>query len=222
MSKNHPGGLSGRRVMPKIVTHHANVDCPERCFVRLFKKYHQLCPPDAPPHAFYLQPCHQPTSTCWFSKRPLGHTTLGKTVGRICKSAGITGYKTNHSLHATTTTRLYQSGVDEQLVMERTGHRSLDGVRSYKRTSDCQRLALSDILNKEISSHQPTVTTCPVVPLVQSALSNQLLQGLSIPSATFSHCEVHFHVGSTGTDVKMAEPPRKRRRAWILDDSDSD
>lgn len=154
-------------------------------------------------------------------KKLLGHTTLGKTVGRICKSAGITGYKTNHSLRATTTTRLYQSGVDEQLVMERTGHRSLDGVRSYKRTSDCQRFALSDILNKETSSLQPTR---PVVPLVQSALSNQLLQGLSIPSATFSHCEVHFHVGSTGTatDVKTAEPPRKRRRAWIIDDSDSD
>ena len=77
----------------------------------------------------------------------LGHTTLAKTVTRLCKLAGIEGYKANHSLRATTTSRLYQSGVDEQLVMERTGHRSLEGVRSYKRTSDVQREALSDILN---------------------------------------------------------------------------
>ena len=62
--------------------------------------------------------------------------------------AGIPGYKTNHSLRATAATRLYQSGVDEQLVMERTGHQSLEGVRSYKRISDIQREALSDILNK--------------------------------------------------------------------------
>ena len=51
------------------------------------------------------------------------------------KEAGIIGYKTNHSLRATAAIKLYQSGVDEQLIMERTGHRSLDGVRSYKRTS---------------------------------------------------------------------------------------
>ena len=51
----------------------------------------------------------------------------------------------NHSLRATAATRLYQSGIDEQLVMERTGHRSLEGVRSYKRTSDTQREVSSDI-----------------------------------------------------------------------------
>ena len=83
----------------------------------------------------------------WFSNKPLGHQTLSTTVARLCKSAGISGFKTNHSLRATAATRLYQSGVDEQLVMERTGHRSLDGVRNYKRTSNAQREELSDILN---------------------------------------------------------------------------
>ena len=70
-------------------------------------------------------------------------------MARLCKQAGIEGYKTNHSLRATTTTRLYEKGVDEQQIMERTGHRSLEGVRSYKRTSDRQRRALSDVLNRE-------------------------------------------------------------------------
>ena len=51
----------------------------------------------------------------------------------------------NHSLRATATSRLYHSRVDEQLVMERTGHKSMDGVCSYKRTSDQQREVLSDI-----------------------------------------------------------------------------
>ena len=65
----------------------------------------------------------------------------------MCKAAGIHGYKTNHSLRATAATRLYQAGVDEQLIMEVTGHQSLDGVRSYKRTSQEQREELSDIMN---------------------------------------------------------------------------
>ena len=70
---------------------------------------------------------------------------------RLCAAAGIGGFKTNHSLRATAATRLYQSGVDEQLVMERTGHRSLEGMRTYKRTS---REALSDIQDINLYSSQ--------------------------------------------------------------------
>ena len=54
---------------------------------------------------------------------------------RLCDSVGIEGFITNHSLRATAATRLYESGVNEQLIMERTGHRSLEGIRSYKRTT---------------------------------------------------------------------------------------
>ena len=95
ISKNHPGGLKGRKMKPKVVYQHANLDNPKRCFVALFKRYRELCPQDAPPDAFYLKPSRAPTPTCWFSKYPLGHTTLGKTVARLCKLAGIKGYMTN-------------------------------------------------------------------------------------------------------------------------------
>ena len=126
LSKNHPGGLKGRKITPKIVLHHSNTERPERCFVRLFKRFTELCPKDAPPHAFYLRPAQSPTSTCWYSTVPLGHTTLSNTVARVCKLAGIKGFKTNHSLRATATSRLYQAGVDEQQAMEITRHRSLE------------------------------------------------------------------------------------------------
>lgn len=65
----------------------------------------------------------------------------------MCQQAGIPGYHTNHSLRATTATHLYQAGVHEQMVMESTGHHSLEGIQSYKRISKEQRIALSDILN---------------------------------------------------------------------------
>lgn len=158
LSKNRQGGIKGRNTKPKVVCHHSNIENPERCFVRLFKKYISLCPDTPQLGSFYLQPLSKPTPTCWYSSKPLGHNTLTKTIGRLCEEAGIMGYKTNHSLRATTATRLYQSGVDEQLVMERTGHRSLDGVRSCKRTSNEQLEALSDILNRKIArfDHSPT------------------------------------------------------------------
>ena len=68
----------------------------------------------------FLLPLHSPTPTCWFSHCPMGHHPLcpGYATG------GIEDYKTNHSLRATSTSRLYQSGVDEQLIMEWSGHRT--------------------------------------------------------------------------------------------------
>ena len=54
----------------------------------------------------------------------------------------------NHLLRVTAATRLFQQSVDEQLIMSRTGHRSIDGVRTYKRVSESQQLALSNVLNR--------------------------------------------------------------------------
>ena len=107
---------------PKIVTHHANAENPARCFVRLFKLYLSVCPSDAPAGAFYLSPLKTLKTGCWFSISPIGKNKLSKAIANMCKECGIQGYKTNHSLRATAATRLYMSGIDEQLVMERTGH----------------------------------------------------------------------------------------------------
>ena len=114
-------------------------------------------------------------------------------VRQMCKLAGITGHKTNHSLRATASTCLFHAGIDEQLIMERTGYRSIEGVRSYKRTSEEQVEELSDVLNMGMpprkrqkfdraatNAHQVTsislgalVTelTCSVVPSVATSTS---------------------------------------------------
>ena len=165
-------------------------------------------PPDRPAATFYLQPSRHPTPTCWFSSRPLGHFSVGKTISRMCTEAGISGYKTNHSLRATAATRLYQSGVDEQLVMERTGYRSLEGVRSYKRTSDTQCQALSDILN--CPSKKPrtdndisiSATSAPIHAATHSTNSIQNAVDISntIPGSFYFHsCQsvtINMHTGS--------------------------
>ena len=74
-------------------------------------------------------------------------------------------------------TRLYQAGVDEQLIMEKTGHRSLEGVRSYKRTNMEQQENLSDILSatkrpaiQSLSASDSSDTAC------QSILKTKSIQ----------------------------------------------
>ncbi|XP_070572936.1 uncharacterized protein [Ptychodera flava] len=135
---------------------------PERCIVRLYERYNQLCPSDRPDGAYYLYPLSKPTTICWYTNRPLGHNALNGTVARMCKQAGIDGYRSNHSLRATAATRLFDANVDEQLICEKTGHRS-NAVRSYKRTSDRQQQNISRILQghvgeppKKLACIQPT------------------------------------------------------------------
>lgn len=84
----------------------------------LFETFIQHCPKERHNDSFYLTPLKKPKGQIWYSKTPLGHNTLSQTVRRLCQAAGIT----NHSLRVTSATRLFQSGMDEQLITSRTGH----------------------------------------------------------------------------------------------------
>ena len=75
---------------------------------------------------------------------------LQKMVPNLFKSTGIDGYYTNHSLKATAATHLFEAGVDEQLIMQRTGHSST-AVRPYKRIGEKLQPLTSDVLNNTVS-----------------------------------------------------------------------
>ncbi len=188
-SKNNQGGLNGRKTKTKEVVHHENQTNPARCPVRFFKLYNSLCPENRPPDAFYLQPLQKPRKDCWFAVKPLGHNSLDSMVKEMCKRAGITGYKTNHSLRATTATRLFQAGVDEQLIMERTGHRSLDRVRNYKRTSQEQRETLSDIMNLTVpTAKKRKIGSTDVQELPTCHMQQAVQQGITPAQFTLQSC----------------------------------
>jgi len=106
-------------------------------------------PSNRPDGAFYLRPREKPTGDVWYTAVAIGHNSLGNTVKRLCDSAGVQGYFTNHSLGASTATRLFEAGVDEQLIMLRTGHSTTSGVRSYKRIGEKLRTVTSSVLNRQ-------------------------------------------------------------------------
>ena len=142
--------MRNRKIKPKIIIYHANLENPKKRFVQLYRLYNSLCPPNHPPNILYLQPFHKPTKEQWYSTRPVGHATLETTVKRMCSKAGMVRYYTNHhSLRATAVTRLHHHNIEEQQIMERTGHGSAEAVRSYKRTSSIQQERVSGILNNE-------------------------------------------------------------------------
>ena len=52
----------------------------------------------------------------------------------ITSKAGLSGF-TNHCLRATAMTRMYNSGVPEKVIADKSGHRSIDGLRAYEHPS---------------------------------------------------------------------------------------
>ncbi|KAK3084306.1 hypothetical protein FSP39_011366 [Pinctada imbricata] len=73
--------------------------------------------------------------------------------------AGLQGNFTNHSGKRTCATQLYHAGVDEQEIMQRTGHRSETAVRKYKRTNSALQGHVSEILNPPTSKKVKCETT---------------------------------------------------------------
>ena len=157
ISKTNQGGLSSRKRKPKVVRQYANEENPQRCFVRLFKLYTSRCPKDRPDDALYLTPLRSPKGDIWYSKTPLGHNMLAKTVRTMMEDAGYEGHYTNHSARVTCASRLFDAQIDEQLIMARTNHASTDGVRAYKRASTKLQELTSDILNSKQSTPGPSV-----------------------------------------------------------------
>ena len=64
--------------------------------------------------------------------------------------AGFVGNFTCHSLRATHASRMYEQGLDEQLIQEQTGHTS-GAVRNYKTTSDTLKRKVSSAVQSDVS-----------------------------------------------------------------------
>ncbi|XP_062567663.1 uncharacterized protein LOC134229896 [Saccostrea cucullata] len=129
----------------------------------------------------------------------VGVNKLKSMMKIICDRAGLKGNFTNHSGKKTCATALYQSGIDEQDIMGRTGHRSEMGVRAYKRSnadiackvSKCLDPPPVTALSGEEETSVPIKREC--VRENQSALRDitNLSSGGAFPC--FNNCSFSFH-----------------------------
>lgn len=149
-SKNRSGGPSQLRVENKTVPVYSVPDKVPQCLVFLLDFYLAKLPKYAfEKEVFYCRPkTYVPKSPeePWYDCCPVGKNTLANMVKDMCMEAGITEPKTNHSLRATGTTRLFQANVPEKIIQKTTGHRSLEALRTYERVSTEQHQAVSRVL----------------------------------------------------------------------------
>ena len=56
---------------------------------------------------FISSPCmDKPRPDCWYTRTPVGHNMLSRTVSHLFEEAGVTGHFTNHLLRATVATHV--------------------------------------------------------------------------------------------------------------------
>ena len=149
VSKNRSGSLASYRLKNKVVPVFQDESLRNRCHVYVLDLYLSKIPPSARAQdVFYLRP--KPVDVDddgpWYSSQRLGRNRISQLMKKICSGAGVQNRYTNHSLRATGATRLFQSGTPENVIMERSGHRSTDGVRQYERVSLDQHIAAQAVL----------------------------------------------------------------------------
>lgn len=108
----------------------------EKCFVRILDFYLSKVPDQ--PKAFYLRPLKEVPSQShkpWFANVPVGVNTLRLKMSNMSKDAELQTIYTNHSLRATSVSRLFAKNVPEKIVQEKSAHKSLAGLRVYECTT---------------------------------------------------------------------------------------
>ena len=149
-SKNRAGGMAQLRLSHKKVPIYANPIVGERCHVFLLDKYFSKLPKCSKEKGFfYWKPLAtlpgDPTAP-WFGVTPVGRNVLAKVVSEMFQEAGVSERKTNHSLRAAGVSQLFEAGVDEKVIQNRSGHRSIDALRMYENVTPVQQQAVSNIL----------------------------------------------------------------------------
>ena len=205
VSKNCNGIFKLLNIANKVVPLFSCPEAGERCPVHILDVYFRKLPKESiTKDIFFFRPLEKtpsdPTSP-WYSNQPVGKHTLEVKLSRMCSLTGIEGRITNHSLRATAATQLYEMGVPEKVIQERTGHRSLDSLRVYERTSTHQQQAASNILSSsnvhtyaeqvQIAKHHSQTSTLSISPSPSSTV-----QSLPIYFGNLYGCTININAST--------------------------
>ena len=103
----------------------------------------------------------------------------------------------NHSLRATAISHMYSKGVPKKQIMERSGHHSVGGVRSYEQTSDVEKKLVSQLMsssgNNQLSVQVNTSVNSPPVTVGNSRNAEGSDQK-KIVIKDVTNCTFNFHL----------------------------
>ena len=185
--KTFHGGITDLKYEPRKVRHicHERGQEHDRCLVQFYQLYIGLVETLSKRNeAFYFRP---KSKTLSFDNSPVGINTLNSILPNLCKAAGIKR-KTAHCLRVTCVSKLFNSGVEEKLIRERTGHRS-NALFAYEKTSEKKVSHVSALLGAE------TKTENKEEKLKCNRYEEKSSEGFSFLNASsFTNCDVKIFV----------------------------
>ena len=143
-----------------------------KCLVKILDFYFSKLPDE--PVAFYLRPLQKVPADgkSWYVNVPCGINTLQSIVPKMSDVAETSVRYTNHSFRATSASRLFASNIPK-IIQEKTGHRSLVGLRAYERTTTEQERTVTKILSSVergsgMGLEEPKVEETPLKPKIEN------------------------------------------------------
>ena len=112
----------------------------------------------------------------------------------MSEEAGTSIRYTNHSLRATSTTRLFASNIPEKVIQEKSGHRSLAGLRAYEKTTTSQERSVTKILTSIENFPEAEEINCQIA--VQKPLKEdkKKLPPTNMFTGELHNCVFNFHL----------------------------
>lgn len=197
-SKTYQEGLRQMQLSNKNIKHYCTSG--ERSLYTIFDLYLTALGNTG---IFYRRPLPGPEIR--YGTHALGINKLKSMMKEMCAAGGLKGNFTNHSGKRTCATQMYLSGIDEQEIMSRTGHRSEKAVRKYKRSSDEIQEKVSSVLDppapKKVKP-ESTPSTCTTDENVSATKlcafvpqqGRNALKEISENSSTyFQNCQIPFN-----------------------------
>lgn len=109
----------------------------------------------------------------------------------MCKEAGLKP-RSGHSLRVTCASTLFNAGVEEKLIRDRTGHRS-NALFKYEKVSEMKSTEVSDILAPKCSSTSNVSSSKEVSETaVEVGSSASTCEFMSCPY--FNNCTISINV----------------------------
>ena len=170
------------------------------CVVKLLDKYLSMLPSDA--SYFYMRAKDKappnPSMSSFMNQR-VGINVLKNMIPELSVKSGIQVSYTNHSLRATAITRMFNGEVDEKVIAETSGHKSLKALRSYEHTCQQKLQNVSRVINETRKTDSTDSTG-------DQDTRCSLSEALGEKQTTEAECK----------SIKVKEPEEK-----VADDSDS-
>ena len=141
---------------------------------------------------------------------------IQRNIGFVSQRVGVNVLKINvpdmsrqsecgvhYTNHATAITRMFNSGVLENIIAENSGHRSTKALHCYERTSSQQQRADSKIISNHGGMFQPSATECHKASPEPCPVSKSVLGILHSPIHLLTHSLVAFITALLGKCITL-------------------